>query len=228
MAGLRNEIKFYLNSADAVLLERRLSAVLKKDRFTYENGSYSVQSIYFEDPSISSFYEKLDGIENRCKYRIRYYNNDFSFIRLEKKAKRSNLCEKHGTSVDFPTAEQLCACSFEPMNSTDDVLQDFSRRIRYEGFRPMIYIAYYRKAFTYPASGVRITLDSQVSAERFCAPFGTGQFAPIPILEQNETVLEVKFNNFLSPHISDLLADIPKQASSISKYCKSVEALFLR
>ena len=38
--------------------------------------------------------EKVSGIARREKFRIRYYNDDLSFILLEKKRKVNNLCQK--------------------------------------------------------------------------------------------------------------------------------------
>ena len=73
MAMLRNELKFYLNPADACFLQRRLMHVLDRDSHTTDGLSYSVHSLYFDDPVLSAFHDKIDGLEKRAKYRIRYY-----------------------------------------------------------------------------------------------------------------------------------------------------------
>lgn len=47
--------------------------------------------------------EKTDGVNNREKFRIRYYGSDTSFMRLEKKSKIGGLCSKESTPI---TAEE--------------------------------------------------------------------------------------------------------------------------
>ena len=65
----RNELKFYISTADARLLESRLGAVLKKDSHTERNGSYTIRSLYFDSPDSAAFIDKVNGVEKREKYR---------------------------------------------------------------------------------------------------------------------------------------------------------------
>lgn len=48
--------------------------------------------------------EKVDGLNNREKFRIRMYNDDTSFIRLEKKTKINGFCNK----IDAPVTQAQC------------------------------------------------------------------------------------------------------------------------
>ena len=92
MAIPRNELKFYFNSAYSTMLFSRLSAALTMDRHTLQNGDYRIRSLYFDAPNLASFYDKINGLEKRAKYRIRFYNSDLSYIRLEKKEKQGKMC----------------------------------------------------------------------------------------------------------------------------------------
>ena len=84
----RHELKFKISNSAAEVLKQKLSLILGKDNNAYyEDGSYLIKSLYFDDLNSNSYYEKMDGILYRKKYRIRIYNNDDSFIRLEKKMK---------------------------------------------------------------------------------------------------------------------------------------------
>ncbi len=226
MADLRNEMKFYLHSADAHLLENRLAAVLKSDSHTSLIHSYFVQSLYFDDPSATSFFEKLDGIENRSKYRIRFYNDDLSYIRLEKKEKFGNLCRKTSEEISLEAA-QAFSCGHQAFeNTVSGLIGEFSHLVLHERYRPIIFLSYQRKAFVYSAGNVRITLDSHLKAARFSGNFAKPCTACIPVIDDTETILEIKFNQFLPPFISELFEDVPKQISAISKFCKGVEALY--
>lgn len=226
MAVLRNELKFYLHSADAHLLENRLAFAIKRDRHSSEIFSYLVQSLYFDDPALTAFYEKLDGIENRSKYRIRFYNDDLSYIRLEKKEKFRNLCRKTSERITLDVAQAFVDGQPVFQNFADGLKGEFSHLIFHERYRPMVYLSYQRKAFVYPTGNVRVTLDSTLKASRFSGDLTRPCVTSVPVMDATETILEIKFNQFLPHFISELFEDIPKQISAISKFCKGVEALY--
>jgi SPX domain protein involved in polyphosphate accumulation len=220
---LRNELKFSLSLPSALILEKRLSAVLSADTHTASNGAYQIRSLYFDDPHHAAFYDKLNGLEKREKFRIRFYNRDLSFIRLEKKEKRGNQSLKSGITVHRDLAEELITCGDLPRLAAFP-LNEMCHKIRSEAFRPLLFVDYTRKAFLYPAGNVRITLDSHL----FASPFRSSlldETGRVPVLEQNEAILEVKFDSFLPPFISELLYDVPKINVAISKYCKCYQML---
>jgi hypothetical protein len=57
-----------------------------------------------ETPDDKNLKEKLYGVNNREKFRIRYYNDDPSFIKLEKKTKVNGL----GTKLSAPLTKAEC------------------------------------------------------------------------------------------------------------------------
>lgn len=80
----RHERKHKISYGDLLIIRQRLSVVAKTDSHTID-GKYKIRSLYFDDASDRILREKLDGVNIREKFRIRYYNDDTSFIRLEKK-----------------------------------------------------------------------------------------------------------------------------------------------
>ena len=82
----RHEWKHLINYGDHIELKQRLCAVLSPDPHAEPNGTYSVRSLYFDNVCDKVLREKLNGVNNREKFRIRYYKDDPSFLRLEKKA----------------------------------------------------------------------------------------------------------------------------------------------
>ena len=72
--GLRHEFKFLISRADAELLKLRLPHVMQRDPHAGETGRYTIRSLYFDDMDAAAYYEKVDGIDSRTKYRIRFYN----------------------------------------------------------------------------------------------------------------------------------------------------------
>ena len=84
MRKYRNEIKFIISKNIAEILKQRLSLIMDLDTNSFnDDNSYFIRSLYFDDEDSKAYYEKIDGVEYRKKYRIRIYNLDDKFIRLE-------------------------------------------------------------------------------------------------------------------------------------------------
>ena len=69
----RFELKYVMpaNLADSILAS--ISNFVKPDPYTGDKDHYFVNSIYLDSPNFISYQEKLDGLKNRKKFRIRYY-----------------------------------------------------------------------------------------------------------------------------------------------------------
>lgn len=221
MAVPRNELKYYLNSAYEALLFSRLSAAMPMDRHTLQNGQYRIRSLYFEDPVFSAYYDKINGLENRVKYRLRFYNSDLSYIRLEKKEKRDRMCLKQFETLSEADANRLLKGNAP--EGTGALLDELWRKVEFERFRPVLFTDYSRSAFLHPAGNVRITLDRKITGSRFLKDLRDDD-TPIPPLAPGTSVLEVKYDGFLPPYLSRLLEDIPKLPASISKFCLCAQA----
>ncbi len=103
----RHEIKHFINISDYYVLKSRLSAVTKPDPHTGIDGSYKIRSLYFDNLQDKALREKIDGLDRREKFRIRYYDDDFSYVKLEKKSKIRGLCEKKTAPISKAQCEAL-------------------------------------------------------------------------------------------------------------------------
>ena len=103
----RHEWKHLINYGDYIELKRRLCAVLSPDPHAEPNGTYSVRSLYFDNVCDKVLREKLNGVNNREKFRIRYYKDDPSFLRLEKKQKTGGLCSKLTAQLTQAEAQSI-------------------------------------------------------------------------------------------------------------------------
>ena len=81
----RHENKYEISKADYLAMRLRLRRIMSADPHTNEDGLYQIRSIYFDNIYDKALKEKIDGIAKREKFRIRWYNDDFSFITLEKR-----------------------------------------------------------------------------------------------------------------------------------------------
>lgn len=88
---LRHEWKHLITPADREVIIQRLSVIAKPDP-NYGNSPYHIRSLYFDTPYDKALSERLNGVEVREKFRIRYYNGNTDYIVLEKKSKFNQLC----------------------------------------------------------------------------------------------------------------------------------------
>ena len=73
---------------------------MSADSHTGDDGRYLIRSIYFDNYRDKALREKIDGVSRREKFRIRYYNDDISYMTLEKKVKDNSLCRKYDAPPD--------------------------------------------------------------------------------------------------------------------------------
>ena len=67
----RHEWKHEISQTDRMILLKRLPAVMRVDSHAI-NGVYQIRSLYFDTPTDKALYEKIDGVDKREKFRIRY------------------------------------------------------------------------------------------------------------------------------------------------------------
>ena len=94
----RVEDKYIVYEDQIAYFRERLKDLMVRDEHS-RNGSYLIRSIYFDDKQDSALYEIESGIDDRTKIRIRNYNCDDSFIRLEEKSKKSGFTHKKSVMI---------------------------------------------------------------------------------------------------------------------------------
>ena len=117
----RHEYKHRINLMDIYCLRTRLSAVMKHDGNAGTDGTYLVKSLYFDNYMDKALREKIDGVNKREKFRIRYYGTDTSFIRLEKKSKINGLCNKESVRITKEECQSIIDGNIEFMRRDERV-----------------------------------------------------------------------------------------------------------
>ncbi len=217
-AEFRHEYKFLISAADARLLKLRLKGIMRPDPHAGPTGQYTIRSLYFDDFAHSAYFEKMDGIEKRSKYRIRIYNSGTDVIKLEKKEKIGNLTRKTAQTITLEQARLLQSPELPDEIPQEGLLAELYGRIRGQGFRPMVLVDYDRTPFVCADGNTRITIDENVRTRPHCADLLASDKAMLPVLEKGQVILEVKFDEFLPGYLADALTDIPKAALAISKF----------
>ena len=213
----RQEIKQLLSPIQAKLLEQRIAAVLPLDANSNSNHEYYIRSIYFDTHDDSAYRDKIDGIDNREKIRIRFYGLDDSVIKLERKEKRNNLIHKDSLGISKETADAMLSGNFDSLLSYDHPLAQYIYSLsRSQTLTPVVVVDYIRRAYIHPVGNVRITFDTRLQSR---TP-DTNIWEPgalYNVLGEN-TILEIKFNQYLPEYIRQLLVSVPGQRMALSKY----------
>ena len=223
---MRHEQKYYISQGDAFYLSTLLSRTMQRDKNADQYGEYHIRSLYFDDCFNSAMSDKLDGVKNRHKYRIRIYNYSDKVIRLERKSKHGDYISKLSCGISRDLAEQIIAgdpYGLETLNHP--LLQDVYRMMTTKLLRPAVIVAYIREAYIHPCEETRVTLDKQLRTGYMSYDLFNPQLPTYPCLDQNQTILEIKYNRRFPEFILPITSSIPAQRSAISKYtiCRRYE-----
>lgn len=225
---LRHELKFYINPIEYEVLSKALDRTLERDPNGDQNNEYHIRSLYFDTIFNDAMLDKLDGVKNRDKYRIRIYNFSDKFIRMECKTKVGSLISKRSVAIPKLLAEQLIAGDPTGLERTrSGLLRDVYREMKLHLLRPVVIVDYVREAYLHPVEEVRITFDKQLHTGLHSIDMFNPYVPTVSPFDHNEIILEVKFNRVLPPYIRDLLCTYVQgaQCSAISKYvwCRRFE-----
>ncbi len=217
----RNELKFLCSSGMLEVLEHRLAPVMQLDSYSV-SGSYTVSSVYFDDHLDSCCLENEAGISERHKYRIRIYNDDPAYIRLEKKIKQDGKCNKKSSRIDRETYRKLHDGDVDTLLFEDNapLPRELGIQIRARCFQPKVVIRYERKAFVFPQGDVRVTMDRNIGASLQTGDFlnPAGGMRTFPVLDHGLHLLELKYNDVLPHYIYQAVQMNTLQRVTFSKY----------
>ena len=215
----RHEWKYEINLSDMIAVRQRLCAVAKPDPHAID-GKYLIRSLYFDDPADKALREKLDGVNRREKFRIRYYNGDASLIHLEKKSKWNGLGAKHMEALTQAEAQAIVGGSLDWMPSSGrPLVQELYSKMKSGGLRPRTIVDYTREPFVYAPGNVRVTLDYNIRTGLGCTDFLNADCVTIPAGDA-PIILEVKWDGFLPSIIRDAVQLPNRRASAFSKYAQ--------
>lgn len=215
---LRHELKHQIGLQEDLVLSQRLRKIFAHDKNAGDNGIYRVTSLYFDTPYDNALRQKLDGVNKREKFRLRYYGTDTSFIRLEKKYKINGLCGKQNIRITLQQVKQLLNGEYNfLLNTGHPLLMELYSKLKGQCLIPKTIVCYDREAFLYAPGNVRITLDRNIRTGLYSTDFLNTNLFYLNALEKR-TILEVKYDEFL-PDIVRMAVRVPnRQASSSSKY----------
>lgn len=213
----RHEWKHEISVSDMITLRHRLQAIMQPDEHAID-GKYEIRSLYFDNLADKALREKIDGVNIREKFRIRYYNKNASFIHLEKKSKRGNLGNKESALLTKEEAQAVINGSYDWMGQhKNPLVRELYRKITMQGLRPKTIVDYTREPYIYAPGNVRVTIDYNIRSGLFHTDFLDIACPMVPVAD-SLIILEVKWDNWLPDIIRDAIQLKDCRSIAFSKY----------
>ena len=227
----RYEFKYLLDAELCARIEEEISAFMRYDGYAHEElgNAYIVRSLYFDDPSRTHYYEKIDGQLDRKKYRLRTYAHDDDGvvpIFLEMKGRYNQRVYKRRARI----AREELGAFLDPLKLASIAQGDSSEFL--EGFlfsslrrrlAPVVLVDYIRRPYVSDYDmNFRVTFDSELRA---CAtdklfPDATPSWN---LCEPGRTIVEIKFNRRIPAWFHRIVQAYGLRRLSISKFCRGME-----
>jgi len=213
----RHEVKHYLNWSDLMSIRARARVIMQPDPHA-KDGKYHIRSLYFDNQEDKALREKVDGVNLREKFRIRYYNEDTSYIHLEKKCKHNSLGTKYDALLSAEEAQRIVDGDIGWMRLSDrSLVQELFVKMKDQRLRPKTIVDYTREPFVYRPGNVRVTLDYDIRTGLTCTDFLNPSAVTIPAGERI-ILMEVKWDAYLPSVIRDLVQTQGRRSTAFSKY----------
>jgi SPX domain protein involved in polyphosphate accumulation len=193
------------------------------------NREYTVRSIYLDTHGYRCYYEKLDGLHTRRKYRIRGYNRpeDNHQIFFEIKHKYDNFISKSRAGFYFKDLHEILQNNKNTPSLLEKEADDyeyFYYHYQMRRLEPKVLVVYDREPFECKfGSQLRITFDKNLrskSVDNYLQLFDDDKLLDV---YRREFVFEVKFFQVLPQWINRVLGKYDLTRLAVSKYTSSIE-----
>ena len=215
----RHEWKHEITYADLLAIRMRMRAICKPDPHAAD-GKYLIRSLYFDNAEDKALREKINGVNRREKFRIRYYNLDPSVIHLEKKSRLNGLGTKYSATLTAQQAQSIVDGDTDWMKDAEaPLVKELYCRMAFDGLRPKTIVDYTREPFIYAPGNVRVTLDYDIRTGLLATDFLDPDCITIPAGDA-PILMEVKWDNYLPDIIRDAVQLPHTRVGAFSKYAQ--------
>lgn len=222
----RHEEKYFIGQAEYIYLRNIFNTTLRVDTHGKYQGDYWIRSLYFDTAQNKDYYDKIVGVKDRRKIRLRIYCTDSETVKLEIKNRYNQYMLKETVTISKEDALSL-------IGGDSDVLLKYNSQIaekvyflvHADYYKPSIIVDYEREAYTCPINQIRLTFDKNIRTSNACNNMFDKEISTINIFDEEKIVLEVKYDKMLPKWIRSILSTGIGERSSISKYCLARAAL---
>ena len=217
---MRYERKFKFNRGD----KDSLTSFLLRNGFIESYPKRIINSLYYETIDYRNYSDSENGIANRSKIRIRFYNEGETGIQLEIKKKCGDLGYKLSPSLDSVNVKKFGKLIF-----SQSIYKNINLKLPTiidSLYFPIVFIKYNRSYYTSDEFDLRITIDSYLE---FCSAklFNNKIYIRLP-RRIDHNVLEIKYNENLEPNnrfINKMSIDFGLILERSSKYCDAIKII---
>ena len=214
----RREKKYLIGKHEAALILGRVKATLRADPHNGPTG-YKVRSLYFDTVFDEDFWDRINGLHDRRKIRLRLYPPNLDIAHLEMKEKSGQEQRKRSLRMNKKDAETMAGGKTDVLlGYENDFATELYLTMNREGYVPRGISEYNRMAFFGIANDIRITFDSSLRGAVTSEALFKENLPASPVLSSEDVVLEVKYKNFLLGYVRDILGDNCKIEQAVSKY----------
>jgi len=199
-----------------------------------DSEGYTVRSIYFDTPWYDYFHEKIDGLNERKKLRIRGYNehNPENTVFFEIKRKYNKRIRKNRVPVSFKYMKELLVTGniekfISNGNGSKRGHEDCSRflyHIYRSSLQPTVLVTYTREAFFGKFDrSLRITFDKNLRSTIHPGISNLFQENDIRYSSSNHFIFEVKFYHRFPEWLKPINASLGLTLGTFSKYVTCIK-----
>ncbi len=229
----RLEYKYLIDERKASRVREFVRSHLEPDEYGFDkpDGSYPIHSLYLDSDTLQTYWDTINGNQNRFKLRLRYYDDDANspvFFEIKRRVNDAILKQRGGVrrsavpqllSGHLPEPEHLLSAQAKQMVA----LQRFSQLMLSLNAGPKAHVAYRREAWVSSHdNSVRVTMDRDVRvAPEFSSSLLTSLEHEVrPFGEQ--VILELKFTGRFPNWFQVLVESFALSRGSAAKYADGV------
>ena len=226
----RYEFKYILNSELRKNIENDVKNFMEIDEFAKNKNNYFVRSLYFDNPNFINYFQKIDGMKLRHKFRLRTYSKTYSPdvpIFLEIKGGVNQRTYKKRLKV-----EKIDLHKFEGLDdnikiNSDELSNELINLFVYEKLRknikPLVLTDYLRAPYVSNYDrNFRVTFDNNLIIQKTDKLFNNNNSFARNCLT-GYTILEVKFDRRMPKWFHRIVQTYNLNRLSISKFCVGME-----
>lgn len=215
----RKEKKFLLNLKEQKKHMAWLEKIMIQDEHNGKDG-YIIRSLYFDTINDNDYEGKELGLEVRRKIRLRVYSPKQDFAMLEIKQKTGDWQLKRSLKLSREDAIEFINGNYEILlKYKNPFAAECYGIMQVQCYRPKTVVEYKRKAFIAKENDIRITFDYDIKTNEINYNIFDENLVLNSAFNQNNTILEIKYNRFLLSYIKDLIEKVDRGETSVSKYC---------
>ena len=180
-----------------------------------------INSIYFDDNSLSLAKQNINGDSNRMKIRIRYYGESILFSEPYWEVKRKNglvgFKERHKLSRSLKLLKDFSSYSF----CSQINLQSLNPNLL-EGLKPIIFVSYLRTYHLSRCSKFRFTYDTNIKFQEIGSHI---DFDNLNSIESDFDIIEIKYQREYDHLFNKYSGILPYRITRNSKYIMGLKAI---